>query len=144
MKGEGDVSHSTGTAERDTALRLVERRVPPARRVTLAADKLFDVEIFVTALRHRKVTPHVTNDGRISETGVKRKTAVDARTIRHPGYAANLKVRKRIEEIFGWAKTAGGIDKVKARGIAKVKAVFTFAIAAYNLIRIPKLLAAPA
>lgn len=139
---EADVSHATGTAERDTALQLVDRHNPQGRRITLAADKLFDVESFVTGLRSRNITPHITIDGRISKTGRVRKTSIDGRTTRHPGYAISLRCRKRIEEIFGWAKTVGGGAKVKVRGLAKVKAVFTFAIAAYNLIRIPKLIAA--
>ena len=67
-------------------------------------------------------------------------TAVDARTTRHPGYAISQRKRKRIEEIFGWAKTVAGLVQVKVRGLAKVQAVFTFAIAAYNLMRIPRLL----
>jgi transposase len=138
-----EVSHATGTAERDTALKLIDRYRRQDRRVTLAADRLFDVESFVTALRARKVTPHIAINGHVSKTGHVRKTLVDGRTTRHPGYAVSLRCRKRIEEIFGWTKTAGGIAKVKVRGLAKVKAVFTFAIAAYNLIRIPKLIAAP-
>jgi transposase len=140
---QADVSHATGTSERDIALALIDRHKSP-RRVTLAADKLFDVESFVTGLRVRKVTPHIAIDGRVSKLGVVRKTAVDGRTTRHPGYTTSLRVRKRIEEIFGWAKTVGGIAKVKVRGLAKVRAVFTFAIAAYNLIRIRKLLEASA
>jgi hypothetical protein len=140
---QADVSHATGTSERDIALALIDRHKSP-RRVTLAADKLFDVESFVTGLRVRKVTPHIAIDGRVSKLGVVRKTAIDGRTTRHPGYTTSLRVRKRIEEIFGWAKTVGGIAKVKVRGLAKVRAVFTFAIAAYNLIRIPKLLEASA
>jgi len=140
---QAEVSHASGTAERDIALALIDRHKPP-RRITLAADKLFDTESFVTDLRARKVTPHIAIDGRVSKLGHVRKTAVDGRTTRHRGYAVSLKARKRIEEIFGWAKTVGGIARVKVRGLAKVKAVFTFAIAAYNLIRIPKLLEAPA
>ena len=139
---EADVSHATGTAERDSALALIDRYRWHGRRITLATDKLFDVEGFVAGLRARKVTPHIAIDGRISKLGVIRKTSVDGRTTHHPGYAASLRIRKRIEEIFGWAKITGGGAKVKVRGLAKVRAVFTFAIAAYNLIRIPKLLAA--
>jgi len=138
---QADVSHATGTAERDTALKLIDRHKPSTRRVTLGADKLFDVEGFVKELRVRKVTPHIAIDGRVSKTGRVRKTAVDARTTHHRGYAISLVCRKRIEEIFGWAKTTGGIAKVKVRGLDKVKAVFTFAIAAYNLVRLPKLIA---
>ena len=141
---QADVSHATGTAERDAALRLIDRHKPQGRRVTLGADKLFDTEGFVAALRARKVIPHIAVDGRVSKLGKSRKTSVDGRTTRHKGYAVSQRCRKRIEEAFGWSKTIGGAAKVKVRGLARVDAVFTFAIAAYNLIRIPKLMAAPA
>ena len=77
----------------------------------------------------------------VSKRGVVRRTAVDGRTTRHAGYAVSQRVRKRIEEVFGWIKAQAGLAKVKVRGCAKAEAVFTFAVAAYNLIRIPKLLA---
>lgn len=141
---QADVSHATGTAERDAALRLIDRHKPQGGRVTLGADKLFDTEGFVAALRARKVIPHVAVDGRLSKLGKSRKTSVDGRTTRHKGYAISQRCRKRIEEVFGWSKTIGGSAKVKVRGLARVAAVFTFAIAAYNLIRIPKLMAPPA
>ena len=99
---------------------------------------------FIDDLRIRQVTPHIAVDGRISKLGVVRKTAVDRRTTRHPGYRASQICRKRIEEVFGWIKTQAGLAKVKRRGCAKVEASFTFTVAAYNLIRIPKLLAAAA
>jgi hypothetical protein len=73
---------------------------------------------------------------------VVRTTAVDGRVTRHPGYAISQVVRKRVEEIFGWDKSIGGLAQVKLRGLAKVTALFTFGLAAYNLIRIPKLLSA--
>jgi hypothetical protein len=136
---DADVSHATGTAERDSTLAFIGRH-NPRRRITLAADKLFDVEGFVKDLRAR--TPQIAIDGPLSKLGVVRKTSVDGRTTRHPGYAGSLRVRKRIEEIFGWAKPTSGIAKGKLRGLARVKAVFSFAIAASNLIRIPNLIAA--
>ena len=89
----------------------------------------------------REVTPHIAIDGHVRKTGKPRKTAIDARTTRHPGYAISQCIRKRIEEIFGWGKSVGGVRKVKVRGLEKVSAVFAFTIAAYNLVRIPKLLA---
>ncbi len=138
------VSHATGTAERDTALALIDRSKPKSRRITLGADKLFDTQGFVAALRARKVTPHIAIDARVSKHGVVRATAMDGRTTRHPGYAISQRIRKRIEEGFGWAKTIGGIAQVKVRGLAKITAAFTFAMAAYNIIRIPKLLRQPA
>lgn len=136
----GDVTQATGTAERMTALDLIDRYRKGARRITLGADKLFDVQAFVEALRDRKVTPHVTIDGHPTKTGKCRKTAIDGRTLRHPGYAISRCCRKRIEEVFGWIKTVAGLSQVKVRGLAKVQAVFIFALAAYNLVRLPKLL----
>ena len=138
----GDVTRASGTAERDTALDLIDGRRPSQRRITVGGDKGYDVEGFVCALRERKVTPHIAIDGHLSKTGKPRKTAVDERTLRHPGYAISQCCRKRIEEVFGWIKTTGGLAQLKVRGLAKVQAVFTFAILAYNLVRIPKLLEA--
>jgi transposase len=139
----GDVTRATGTAERETALDLIDRHRPGRRRITVGADKGFDIEGFVRALRERKVTPHIAIDGHLSKTGKQRKTAVDGRARRHAGYDVSQRCRKRIEEVFGWIKTTGGVAQVKVRGLAKVQAVFTFAILAYNLVRLPKLLAAP-
>jgi Transposase DDE domain len=138
----GDVTHAGGTAERDMALNWVDRR-DTKRRITLGGDKAYDVEEFVEALRDRAVTPHITVDGHVTKTGKVRKTAIDKRTTRHPGYAISQCIRKRIEEIFGWTKTTGGLAQLKVRGLAKAKAVFIFALAAYDLIRLPKLLALP-
>jgi transposase len=137
------LSRATGTAERETALALLGRRTTD-RRITLGADKAYDVTAFVQDLRSRKVTPHIAIDGRVSKRGVVRKTAVDGRTTRHPGYRASQVCRKRIEEVFGWIKAQAGLAKIKVRGCAKAEAVFTFAVVAYNLIRIPKLLASAA
>lgn len=138
----GDVTHATGTAEREAAIAILDSRVT-ARRITLGADKGYDVADFVEALREREVTPHVAINGNIRKSGKPRRTAIDRRTTRHPGYAISQVVRKRIEEIFGWSKSVGGLVQVKLRGLAKVKALFTFGLAAYNLIRLPKLLAVP-
>lgn len=139
-----DVTRATGTAEREAALALVDEHRSGEGRITLGGDKAYDVEAFVHALRERKVTPHIAVDGHVSKTGKKRKTAIDARTLRHVGYDISQRCRKRIEEVFGWTKTTGGIAQVKVRGLAKVQATFAFAVLAYNLIRIPKLLAATA
>ena len=138
----GDVTPASGTAERTAALNLVDTHRPGGRRITLGGDKGFDVEGFVEALRERKVTPHIAIDGHLTKTGKRRKTAIDDRTLRHPGYAISQCCRKRIEEVFGWIKTNAGLAQVKVRGLAKVQAVFIFSILAYNLVRIPKLLAA--
>lgn len=138
------LTHATGTAEREAALAMLDRRRRRKRRgVTLGADKAYDVRGFVEALRQRGVTPHVAVDRRISKLGTVRKTGVDGRTMRHPGYIVSQRIRKRIEEQFGWIKGSAGRGKVKVRGLAKVDAVFTFAVAAYNLVRIPKLLERP-
>ena len=137
------LTRATGTAEREAALALLDRR-QVARRITLGADKAYDVTAFVDELRTRRVTPHIAIDGRVSKLGVVRKTAVDGRATRHSGYRASQICRKRIEEVFGWIKTQAGLAKVKIRGRAKVEALFTFTVAAYNLIRIPKLLPAAA
>ncbi|MFQ3457897.1 transposase, partial [Bradyrhizobium sp. UFLA01-814] len=92
----------------------------------------------------RSVTPHNPIDGHLSKTGKRRKTAIDARTTRHRGYDISQRCRKRIEDVFGWIKNSAGLAKVKLRGRDRVDAVFVLALAAYNLIRRPKLLAAPA
>ncbi|MEI9997586.1 MAG: IS5 family transposase [Rhizomicrobium sp.] len=141
----GQASQANGMAERDQALTLVDRHRPRRRRrITLGADKAYDVEAFVEALRARAITPHVAIDGHLSKTGKPRKTAIDNRTLRHCGYAVSQVCRKRIEEVFGWIKASAGLAKVKVRGLARVNATFVMALSAYNLIRLPKLLAVPA
>jgi transposase len=138
----GEVTHATGRAEREAALGLVDRHRPGQGRITLGGDKGFDVTGFVEDLRARNVTAHIAIDGHVRGSGKPRRTAIDQRTTRHPGYAVSQAVRKRIEEIFGWTKTTAGLAQVKVRGLAKVRAAFTFALVAYNLVRLPKLLAA--
>jgi hypothetical protein len=141
----GGVTQATGTAEREAALDLLGRRPRRSRRrITLGADKAYDVRSFIGDLRACRVTPHIAVDGHLSPTGTPRSTAIDRRTLRHAGYATSQRCRKRIEEIFGWLKSSAGLTKVKLRGRARVDAAFTLALAAYNLIRLPKLLAAPA
>ena len=93
---------------------------------------------FVAEMRRLGVTPHVTQNSK------RRRSAIDGRTTRHGGYAVSLRVRKRIEEVFGWIKTVGGLRKTHHRGTARVGWMFTFVAAAYNLVRIPKLLAGAA
>lgn len=133
------LTHATGTAEREAALTLLDRR-QGRHRITLGADKAYDVTGFIDALRARKVTPHIAVNGAISKTGKTRKTAIDGRTLRHAGYQISQRIRKRIEEVFGWVKKPGGLAKVKLKGRPKVDAVFTFTVIAYNLVRIPKLM----
>lgn len=138
---DAQVTHATGTAEREAALAMIERTRKPGKRVTLGADKLFDASPFVSDLKARAITPHIAINGSVSKLGKVRKTAIDGRTTRHAGYAVSQRIRKRIEEAFGWAKTIGGIAKLKLRGLARADAAFTFRMIAYNLIRIPKLVA---
>jgi transposase len=126
---------ATGTAERDTALAMLGRQ-GGRHRATLGADKAYDAAGLVAGLRALNVTPHVTQN----TSG--RRSAIDGRTTRHPGYAASLRVRKRIEEAFGWIKTVGGLRKTRHRGTARVGWLFTLTAAACNLVRLPKLLAA--
>ena len=141
----GTLSRATGTAEREATLEMLERRRPGRRRITLGADKAYDVTAFVEDLRERKVTPHIAIDGHLTKTGRRRKTKIDRRTTRHAGYAVSQRCRKRIEEVFGWVKASAGQAKTKFRGRDRVASQFTLALVAYNLIRLPKLLAeAPA
>ena len=116
---------ASGTAERDAAKVMVARTV--TGKATVGADKGYDVAEFVADMRHKSVTPHVAQ----KKTG----SAIDGRTTRHAGYAQSLKKRKLVEEIFGWAKTVGGLRKARFIGLAKVKAQTVFTLAAYNLTR---------
>jgi transposase len=124
---------ANGTAERDTALLMLEQ-IPGNRRVTVGGDKGFDTTDFIAECRHMQVTPHVAqNDGR------RGGSAIDLRTTRHAGYQISQRKRKRIEECFGWLKTIALLRKVRHRGLCKVDWVFTFACAAYNLVRLRNL-----
>ena len=129
-------TRASGHAERLAALRLVKPRADRPRKVSLAGDKGFDTQDFVAELCEINVTPHVAQN----TSG--RRSAIDGRTTRHPGYAVSQRIRKRIEEAFGWAKTVAGLRKARHRGLAKVAWQFTVAMAAYNLLRLPKLLVA--
>jgi transposase len=124
-----------GHAERVAALHLMEPYAERPRRVTLGGDKAYDVEDFVNELRTLNVTPHV------AQNSSGRSSAIDRRTTRHPGYVVSQVIRKRIEEAFGWIKTVAGQEKTKFRGVGRVGFAFTFAAAAYDLVRLPKLLA---
>jgi len=127
-------TRASGHAERLAALHLLEPHADRSQKVTLAGDKGFDTQDFVAELREINVTPHVAQN----TNG--RRSAIDGRTTRHPGYAVSLRIRKRIEEAFGWAKTVAGLRKARHRGLPKIDWQFTFAMAAYNLVRLPKLL----
>jgi IS5 family transposase len=132
-----EVLQAHGTAERDAALMMLEQ-IPGGRQVTVGADKGYDTKDFVAECRNVCATPHVAQN-----TTRRGGSAIDARTTRHGGYAISQRTRKRIEECFGWLKTIALIRKVRHRGLAKVGWVFTFAAAAYNLVRMRKLLANP-
>jgi transposase len=133
------LTHASGTAERDAALALVDK-LRGRGRMTLGADKGYDVLGFISALRERRITPHIATDRRISKLGAVRRSGVDRRTERHPGYAVSQRVRKRIEEVFGWIKGAAGLRQTKHRGRERVGWTFAMATTAYNLIRLPGLL----
>jgi len=130
------LTRASGTAERETAGQFV-RTVPARHRhITLGADKGYDTRACVAALRAAGVTPHIAQHTR------RRRSALDRRTTRHPGYAHSQRRRKRVEEIFGWLKTIGLQRQTRFRGVARVAWMFTFATAAYNLVRMRRLLAA--
>jgi transposase len=131
------VTPASNTAERDIAARLAAR-VRRRRRGTLGADRAYDTRGFVAAVRALGLTPHV------AQHTVHRASAIDGRTTRHPGYPQSQRVRKRVEEIFGWLKTVGLLRKTRHRGTARVDWVFTFGAAVYNLVRLRTLAQAPA
>jgi transposase len=128
---------ATGTAEREAAVAMIGA-IPGQHRITVGCDKAYDTTDFVADMRGLEATPHVTQNN----TG--RRSAIDGRTTRHAGYQVSLLVRKRIEEAFGWVKTIGGQRKTRYRGTPRVGWMFTLAAAAYDLIRLPKLLGAAA
>ena len=125
---------ATGMAERDAALEMVVD-IPKLDRVTLGGDKNYDTRDLVDALREINVTPHV------AQNDTNRRSAIDKRTTRHPGYAISQQKRKRVEEIFGWLKTVGGLRKLRHRGVERVEWTFTFAVAVYNVVRMRNLAA---
>ncbi len=131
------VTPADGHGERDAALVMLEG-IPGRHRITLAADKGYDTRDFVAELRGMHVTPHVAQH----TTG--RRSAIDARTTRHPGYTISQQKRKLVEQGFGWMKTIGGLRKLRHRGGPLVTWVFTFTAAAYNIVRLRRLLEATA
>jgi len=134
---EACLTRADGHAERVAALAMIEPHADRPRPVTLGGDKNYDVEDFVNELRSMSVTPHVAQN----TSG--RSSAIDGRTTRHGGYGASQRIRKRIEEAFGWMKTVAGQAKTRFRGLDRVGFAFTFAAASFNLVRLPKLLQAP-
>jgi len=131
-----EVFVANGTAERDAALVMLEQ-IPGGKQVTVGGDKGFDTRDFVAECRHLGVTPHVSQN-----LGRRGGSAIDGRTTHHLGYRLSQKKRKRIEECFGWLKTIALLRKVRHRGVRKVDWIFTFACAAYNLVRMRNLAAA--
>ncbi len=129
------LTQAGGTAERDACLGLLED-LGGNRRVTLGGDKNYDAHDFVETLRNLNVTPHV------AQNDTNRKSAIDGRTTRHPGYGVSMNKRKRVEEIFGWLKTVGVMRKTRHRGTQRVGWMFTFSLAAYNLVRMRNLVPA--
>jgi transposase len=121
---------ATGLAEREAALEMLDRTVPGTKRITLGADKGYDVASFIDALRERNVTPHVA---------AKDTSRLDQRTLRHGGYSVSQTIRKRVEEIFGWLKTVGNFRRTRYRGVARTQQAAYMAGAAFNLIRIANL-----
>jgi hypothetical protein len=132
---EAGLTQATGTAEREAAAALFDAHAPGStRRLTLGADKAYDTAAFVADMRQKCVTPHVAQNDK------GRRSAIDGRTTRHAGYAQSQQKRKLIEEAFGWAKTIGGLARPMRRGLARMGFAFTFAMAAYDLVRLPRLI----
>src|ERR1051326_1964420 len=129
-----EVFQANGTAERDAALIMLEQ-IAGTKAATVGGDKGFDTQDFVKECRHMRVTPHVAQN-----VGRRGGSTIDGRTTRHAGYALSQRKRKRIEECFGWLKTIALLRKVRHRGTLKVDWIFTFACAAYNLVRMRNLM----
>jgi transposase len=127
---DAELSQATGTAERDVAAQMLARLPATARRRTVGADKGYDTAGFVTATRELDITPHV------APNTSRRRSAIDGRTTRHRGHEVSMRVRKRIEEPFGWIKTVGGGRKLRYRGRSRNRAWFLMTTAVYNIIRI--------
>jgi len=135
---DGRLTRASGVSECLSAIDLADEHVRPGG--TLAGDKGFDTADVVAELRERRITPHVARNA--CDTGkARRRSNIDGRTTRHPGYAASQRIRKRIEEIFGWLKTVAGWRKSRFRGLDRTEHGFHLALAAYNLTGMPKLLA---
>jgi transposase len=128
------VAEANGRAERAVALEMIDDELPGQKRLTLGADKGYDTRDFVSALRARSITPHVAMNEQF-----RRRSAIDERTRRHAGYGLSQRVRKRVEEIFGWLKTVGGFRRTRFKGRARTQLAAHFLSAAYNLLRIAKL-----
>ena len=132
------LTHATGTAERDVVAQLLyDAQLRGFHPRTLGADKAYDARACVAAIRQAQVTPHVAQNTN------RRRSAIDARTTRHPGYAISQRLRKRVEEVFGWLKSVGGFRRTRYRGLARTQLAGYLVATAYNLVRIARLLAQP-
>lgn len=130
---DAQVTEATGTAERDSAIEMVGERAG-SRRITVGADKLYDTGEFVADMRAINVTPHV------AQNDTHRRSAIDGRTTCHEGYDISQRVRKRIEEVFGWGKTVGPLRQTKFRGKERVNFHMLLTMAGYNLVRMRNIL----
>jgi transposase len=133
-----ELGEASGTTERQAAKIMIVRHSPGAKRITLGADKAYDAAEFIDDLRELNVTPHIAQN----DSG--RRSAIDGRTTRHIGYAISQQKRKRTEEPFGWGKTIGGLARPMLRGARRLAFKFTLTMAAYDLVRLPKLIGAAA
>ena len=129
-------TEANGTAEREASLEMIVEIKPKGKKVTLGEDKGYDVAKHTEKLREHNVTPHV------AQNDTNRKSSIDGRTTRHEGYEISQRKRKQVEEIFGWSKTVGGIKRLKHKGLEMADWIFTFTTAAYNLVRMIKLVPA--
>jgi IS5 family transposase len=133
-----ELTEASGTAERDAASEMLRRR-RKKKRATVAADKAYDTKDFVRRCREEGVTPHVAQNA-----NAHRRSAIDGRTTRHPGYGVSLTSRLLIEKIFGWMKTIGGFRRTRFRGRRKTAAAGAMVVATYNILRISNLTVAAA
>jgi transposase len=133
---QAELTQATGTAEREAAASMIDA-LGGNDRITVAADKAYDTQDFIAEMRRLGVTPHVAQNNK------RRRSAIDRRTTRHAGYAISQRKRKRIEEVFGWMKSAAGFRKTRHCGTDRVGWMFTLTAAAYNLVRLPKLIDTP-
>jgi transposase len=135
---EADLRQVSGTVERAAAKDMIVRYSPGAKRITVGADKGFDTADFVADMRALQVTPH------IAQNTSHRRSAIDSRTTRHAGYDISQRKRKQVEEPFGWGKTIGGLTRPMLRGLKKLDFKFILTMAAYDLIKLPRLIPAAA
>ena len=128
----------SGSVEHEAAAAMIVRHSPGAQRITVGADKAFDTADFVADMRAFNVTPHV------AQNMTARRAAIDGRTTRHSGYEISQRKRKRVEEPFGWGKTIGGLAWPMLRGVKKLDFKFIWTMAAYDLVKVPRLIGAAA